>query len=119
MQNAEIRADCSCDLVLLSVTFVSLAVGQRSGNILDRSGRACWAGRTRAHWIALARDSLAARWARMRYSLIGPAAQRKSCGHGRLAQRESASFTPRRSLVRSQYRPQPGSGVTPAQKLVG
>jgi hypothetical protein len=25
--------------------------------------------------------------------------------HGRLAQRESASFTPRRSLVRSQYRP--------------
>ena len=26
-------------------------------------------------------------------------------GGGRLAQRESASFTPRRSLVRSQYRP--------------
>src|SRR5437879_10855136 len=26
-------------------------------------------------------------------------------GAGRLAQRESASFTPRRSLVRSQYRP--------------
>src|SRR6266567_7165128 len=26
-------------------------------------------------------------------------------GRGRLAQRESASFTPRRSLVRSQYRP--------------
>jgi hypothetical protein len=26
-------------------------------------------------------------------------------GSGRLAQRESASFTPRRSLVRSQYRP--------------
>jgi hypothetical protein len=31
---------------------------------------------------------------------------------GRLAQRESASFTPRRSLVRSQYRP-------PAQRLCG
>ena len=29
----------------------------------------------------------------------------KSRGSGRLAQRESASFTPRRSLVRSQYRP--------------
>src|SRR5215469_4651050 len=28
---------------------------------------------------------------------------------GRLAQRESASFTPRRSLVRSQYRPRAGS----------
>src|SRR5580698_4332669 len=28
-------------------------------------------------------------------------------GSGRLAQRESASFTPRRSLVRSQYRPPP------------
>src|SRR5260370_26245013 len=31
---------------------------------------------------------------------------RRLAGHGRLAQRESASFTPRRSLVRSQYRPQ-------------
>jgi hypothetical protein len=29
-------------------------------------------------------------------------------GDGRLAQRESASFTPRRSLVRSQYRPRAG-----------
>jgi hypothetical protein len=28
-----------------------------------------------------------------------------AAGEGRLAQRESASFTPRRSLVRSQYRP--------------
>jgi hypothetical protein len=33
-----------------------------------------------------------------------------AAGEGRLAQRESASFTPRRSLVRSQYRP-PGPGV--------
>src|SRR5260370_38434695 len=33
-------------------------------------------------------------------------------GDGRLAQRESASFTPRRSLVRSQYRP-------PGQRLCG
>jgi hypothetical protein len=33
---------------------------------------------------------------------------------GRLAQRESASFTPRRSLVRSQYRPR----VLPAQRPV-
>ncbi len=35
-------------------------------------------------------------------SLRGPESGR---GPGRLAQRESASFTPRRSLVRSQYRP--------------
>ena|SRR5271170_3951226 len=33
-----------------------------------------------------------------------PGGQRRTSG-GRLAQRESASFTPRRSLVRSQYRP--------------
>ena len=33
---------------------------------------------------------------------------------GRLAQRESASFTPRRSLVRSQYRP---PGISPGQRL--
>jgi hypothetical protein len=36
------------------------------------------------------------------------AAGSRLAGRGRLAQRESASFTPRRSLVRSQYRP-PGS----------
>jgi hypothetical protein len=35
-----------------------------------------------------------------------------AAGEGRLAQRESASFTPRRSLVRSQYRP-------PGQELLG
>src|SRR5580704_12352266 len=35
-----------------------------------------------------------------------PRADALSPGGGRLAQRESASFTPRRSLVRSQYRPQ-------------
>ena len=35
---------------------------------------------------------------------LGPSGQRRTSG-GRLAQRESASFTPRRSLVRSQYRP--------------
>jgi hypothetical protein len=34
-----------------------------------------------------------------------PSGQHRTSG-GRLAQRESASFTPRRSLVRSQYRPQ-------------
>jgi hypothetical protein len=41
----------------------------------------------------------------MRYaeSAFGPG--RSGDGSGRLAQRESASFTPRRSLVRSQYRP--------------
>jgi hypothetical protein len=39
-------------------------------------------------------------------------------GDGRLAQRESASFTPRRSLVRSQYRPpgtRPGGGPRSAR----
>jgi hypothetical protein len=36
--------------------------------------------------------------------------------HGRLAQRESASFTPRRSLVRSQYRP-PGGLDPKGQQL--
>ena len=36
----------------------------------------------------------------------GPAPKgQRVTGGGRLAQRESASFTPRRSLVRSQYRP--------------
>ena len=38
-------------------------------------------------------------------SLWGPAAAHEGAWRGRLAQRESASFTPRRSLVRSQYRP--------------
>src|SRR5580693_7588453 len=35
---------------------------------------------------------------------VDPIGQHRTSG-GRLAQRESASFTPRRSLVRSQYRP--------------
>jgi hypothetical protein len=39
----------------------------------------------------------------LRQGLSGQDHSRSS--HGRLAQRESASFTPRRSLVRSQYRP--------------
>ena len=38
-------------------------------------------------------------------SLWWPADGGPGLGDGRLAQRESASFTPRRSLVRSQYRP--------------
>ena len=42
---------------------------------------------------------------------LDPIGQHRPSG-GRLAQRESASFTPRRSLVRSQYRP-------PGQKLCG
>ena len=37
-------------------------------------------------------------------NLCEPAVE-AAAGEGRLAQRESASFTPRRSLVRSQYRP--------------
>jgi hypothetical protein len=40
----------------------------------------------------------------MRYSKIA-LRHGTGCRPGRLAQRESASFTPRRSLVRSQYRP--------------
>ena len=40
----------------------------------------------------------------MRYSVVA-AGRRRAPVPGRLAQRESASFTPRRSLVRSQYRP--------------
>ena len=47
-------------------------------------------------------------------SLWWPAGGGPGPGHGRLAQRESASFTPRRSLVRSQYRP---PGISPGQKL--
>ena len=51
--------------------------------------------------------------AQMRYPMgaLGQAAAGSALGRqprtsgGRLAQRESASFTPRRSLVRSQYRP--------------
>ena len=42
---------------------------------------------------------------------LDPIGQHRTSG-GRLAQRESASFTPRRSLVRSQYRP-PGQGPMP------
>ena len=47
-------------------------------------------------------------------SLWWPADGAPSLASGRLAQRESASFTPRRSLVRSQYRP---PGISPGQKL--
>jgi hypothetical protein len=43
-----------------------------------------------------------------------PSRQRRTSG-GRLAQRESASFTPRRSLVRSQYRP-PGQSYADLSK---
>src|SRR4029077_20937223 len=40
-------------------------------------------------------------------------------GGGRMAQRESASFTPRRSLVRSQYRPRcKASSVAPRTALI-
>src|SRR5690606_29803088 len=45
----------------------------------------------------------------------GGGPDRRRTEQGRLAQRESASFTPKRSLVRSQYRPReeraPGSDV--------
>jgi len=41
----------------------------------------------------------------MRYSEIALRQGEPAAADGRLAQRESASFTPRRSLVRSQYRP--------------
>ena len=45
----------------------------------------------------------------MRYADTRPERSRNTQpGDGRLAQRESASFTPRRSLVRSQYRPRAG-----------
>ena len=47
-------------------------------------------------------------------SLWWPAGGGPGPGVGRLAQRESASFTPRRSLVRSQYRP---PGISPGQRL--
>ena len=47
----------------------------------------------------------------MRYPMEAPGRGSRPDG-GRLAQRESASFTPRRSLVRSQYRP-------PGQRLCG
>src|ERR1039458_3519559 len=40
-------------------------------------------------------------------NLGSPDGLRSLAGGRRLAQRESASFTPRRSLVRSQYRPPP------------
>jgi hypothetical protein len=40
-------------------------------------------------------------------------------GGGRLAQRESASFTPRRSLVRSQYRPPRKPQVTDHVSVIG
>jgi hypothetical protein len=44
---------------------------------------------------------------RMQFARIqfGRDGRRHVVHHGRLAQRESASFTPRKSLVRSQYRP--------------
>jgi hypothetical protein len=47
-------------------------------------------------------------WKRCDETAAGPSAPEavSERGGGRLAQRESASFTPRRSLVRSQYRPQ-------------
>ena len=50
---------------------------------------------------------------------LDPIGQHRTSG-GRLAQRESASFTPRRSLVRSQYRP-PGQRLcgSPSRSLLG
>jgi hypothetical protein len=46
----------------------------------------------------------------VRYSKIALRHAKRPQSYGRLAQRESASFTPRRSLVRSQYRPQETAG---------
>ncbi len=54
-----------------------------------------------------ARPSCATLW-------YGPWRMDSALGGGRLAQRESASFTPRRSLVRSQYRPPSVAGPLPA-----
>src|SRR5262245_10564345 len=51
----------------------------------------------------------------MRYSVMALRSRSLTRRRGRLAQRESASFTPRRSLVRSQYRP-PVSSVAPARE---
>jgi hypothetical protein len=51
------------------------------------------------------------RWDEVAAGLSPPAGGPTTSG-GRLAQRESASFTPRRSLVRSQYRP---PGQTPCR----
>src|SRR5712691_6584471 len=55
-------------------------------------------------------------WLCGRYALpwVRPGRRFVVPGGGRLAQRESASFTPRRSLVRSQYRPPPVAGRLPA-----
>ena len=67
--------------------------------------------------LYLVADETFTRWApdpKMRYPMgalgrgcreLSPGTQPRTSS-GRLAQRESASFTPRRSLVRSQYRPQ-------------
>ena len=49
---------------------------------------------------------------------LSPSAPGIRCEPGRLAQRESASFTPRRSLVRSQYRP-PGCPLCEPMRFTG
>src|SRR5215813_11461808 len=68
-------------------------------------------------WAARSRDGRREDWRRrggrsMRYADTRPARTIRP-GDGRLAQRESASFTPRRSLVRSQYRPPEFVQVSP------
>lgn len=44
--------------------------------------------------------------------MVFPSAPPGAAQGGRLAQRESASFTPKRSLVRSQYRPHSSEAVS-------
>src|SRR6202020_321208 len=73
----------------------------RSAAAAQAAGRAAGPG----EMAAGGRHTMA--WRPGLYALVWgtPRADALSPGGGRLAQRESASFTPRRSLVRSQYRP--------------
>ena len=78
------------------------AVPSRNG------GRRMWAPVTptcRVHPIGVQNPRRTVKWGG-RWASGKVSSARLAAGSGRLAQRESASFTPKRSLVRSQYRPQ-------------
>jgi hypothetical protein len=93
----------ACNLDIHGLNHRDLNIRIQCGQLADlwpRPRAVLWSGRL-ASGGRRDRDAL---------TCVGRLAAEAAAGEGRLAQRESASFTPRRSLVRSQYRPlRPGN----------